>query len=326
MPTVWTDLGVARLADAVERSDPQAIADALSLAEDTRSSAEDAKRSLLAELDRRTRRDHRIVGITGPPGAGKSSLAGALIRTWTHRGFGVGMIAVDPTSQRSGGSLLGDRIRLQLDPGARAFVRSMGAGRRVGGLAPATHAACAVLRAAFEWTIVETVGAGQSEIDVANVSDSVVLVLQPGSGDTIQLMKAGILEIPDLLVVHKWDLGAVALRAKEEIEAFFSAHPIHPGTWHPPVLAASARTEFGIEDLADAIEEHGRFLDRTGELERRRAAHRIAWALDRFERRYGTYGIDRLGGHEAARDLAAELDANALDCFSSLATRAGFSE
>ena len=132
-------------------------------------------------------------------------------------------------------------------------MRSMAAREQLGGLAPATRAAAAVLRAAFRWTLVETVGVGQSEVDVATLADSVVLVLQPGSGDTLQFMKSGILEIPDVLVVHKWDLGAVAERTRADLESMLALQ-ISPGSWHPPILGVSAETGHAIGELADGIE------------------------------------------------------------------------
>src|SRR5262245_60562289 len=163
-----------------------------------------------------------------------------MLRVWLAAGSGVGVLAVDPSSRCSGGALLGDRARLRVAPGQRAFVRSMAAGERLGGLAAAAQPALAVLRAAFEWTLVETVGVGQSELEIADAADSVVLVLQPGSGDTLQFMKAGILEIPDVFAVHKWDLGEPARRTRADLEALLPALQRERADVRPPVLGTSA--------------------------------------------------------------------------------------
>jgi LAO/AO transport system kinase len=232
------------------------------------------------------------------------------------------MVAVDPSSRHSGGALLGDRARLRFGPDERVFVRSMAARDQLGGLAPATRAAAAVLRAAYPWTLVETVGVGQSEVDVATLADSVVLVLQPGSGDTLQFMKAGILEIPDVLVVHKWDLGAVAERTRADLESMLALQTAS-GSWSPPVLGVSAETGRAVGELADAIESHHQYLESAGALSARRARGRVAWAMERFTQRYGALGLERVGGREAAERAIAEAKGSALEAFSSLATRAG---
>ena len=151
-----------------------------------------------------------VVGVTGPPGVGKSSLLSRLVAEWRSRGHSVAVLAVDPSSRRSGGSLLGDRARIDRDPADRSiFIRSTAAGDRLGGLAPATRAAAVALAVAFDVVVIETVGVGQSETEVADVADSVAVIVQPGSGDVLQFLKSGIMEIPDLLVVTKADLGRV---------------------------------------------------------------------------------------------------------------------
>src|SRR4051812_41896494 len=143
-----------------------------------------------------------LVGVTGPPGAGKSSLLSALVRAWREAGRSVAVLAVDPSSKRSGGSLLGDRARIEFDPAdQRVLIRSTAAGGRLGGLAPATRAAAQALSAAFDVVVIETVGVGQSETEVAEVADTIAVVVQPGSGDALQFIKAGIMEVPDVLVV-----------------------------------------------------------------------------------------------------------------------------
>jgi LAO/AO transport system kinase len=316
------DAAAADLADGVRKGDHRAIAEALTRVEDVRPGALAIQRELLAELERDTPREHTVVGLTGPPGAGKSSLASALIARLCARGEGVGMTAIDPSSQRSGGALLGDRARVHVPEGARVFIRSMAARDRLGGLAPATRAAVVVLRAAFPWVLVETVGVGQSEIDVASVADSIVLVVQPGSGDTLQFMKAGVLEIPDLLVVHKWDLGLLAEQALADLRAFLGLRA-RPAGWNPPLLGVSSHTGHGLAELEAGLREHRAYLAASGELDARRERARVAWALELFAGRYGGLGLERLGGRDAARELVRAESDTALDAFIRLATRAG---
>jgi LAO/AO transport system kinase len=160
-----------------------------------------------------------VIGLTGPPGVGKSTLMDGLIRRWRTQSLTVGCIAVDPSSRRSGGALLGDRTRLSTDPADQGvFVRSMAARDRLGGLAALTVGAMVLMRALYDRVLIETVGVGQSETDIADIADLVVFCVQPGAGDSLQFMKAGIAEIPDIVVVTKADLGAAALRAKADVE------------------------------------------------------------------------------------------------------------
>jgi LAO/AO transport system kinase len=306
----------------VRAGDSAAISAALAHVEDTRPDTLELQRRLIGKLAAETPRERAVVGITGPPGAGKSTLSGRLIARWLAAGQSVGMVAVDPSSRRSGGALLGDRARLRFKPEERVFVRSLAAREQLGGLAPATRAAVAVLRAACDWVLVETVGVGQSEIDVETVAETVVLLLQPGSGDSLQFMKAGILEIPDVLVVHKWDLGPLAERTRADLEAWLALTKLDAGGWKPPVIGASGETQEGIEAVGRAIEAHRAFLG-NGELELRRARGRQAWALELFERRFGTLGLERVGGKTAAAELCAQTPGSALDAFSALAKRAG---
>ena len=168
------------------------------------------------------------------------------------------MLAVDPSSKRSGGALLGDRARIDADPADRGlFIRSMAAGERLGGLAPATRAAAQALAAAFDVVVIETVGVGQSETEVAEAADTVAVVVQPGSGDVLQFLKAGIMEVPDVLVVTKADLGAVAERAVRDLRAALRAL----GDGAPVLAVSSIHPVAGIEELADALERHRAGLD-----------------------------------------------------------------
>jgi LAO/AO transport system kinase len=243
-----------------------------------------------------------VVGVTGPPGAGKSTLLSALVREWRSRGLGVAVLAVDPSSKRSGGALLGDRARIEHDPADRdVFIRSMAAGERLGGLAPATRAAAQALANAFDVVVIETVGVGQSETDVAEAADTVAVVVQPGSGDALQFLKAGIMEIPDVLVVAKADLGGVAVRAEHDLRAALGALGAR-GT--PVLLTAALPPVSGIAELADALAAHRASLD----LAARRAEARRLGALADFVAEHGERGLRALGGRRAARRWLAEQD------------------
>jgi len=242
-----------------------------------------------------------VVGVTGPPGAGKSTLLSALVRVWRASGRTVAVLAVDPSSKRSGGALLGDRARIDADPADRGlFVRSMAAGERLGGLAPATRAAAQALAAAFDVVVVETVGVGQSETEVAETADTVAVIVQPGSGDVLQFLKAGIMEVPDVLVVTKADLGAVADRAVGDLRAALGSL----GDLAPVVAVSSVPPVAGIDALADALEAHRADLDVAAT---RTRARRLG-ALADFVAEHGERGLRALGGRRAAERFLADQD------------------
>jgi LAO/AO transport system kinase len=243
-----------------------------------------------------------VVGVTGPPGVGKSSLLSELVRAWRAAGRSVAVLAVDPSSKRSGGALLGDRARIVVDPADRAvFIRSMAAGGRLGGLAPATRAAAHALAAAFDVVVVETVGVGQSETEIAEVADTVAVVVQPGGGDVLQFLKSGIMEIPDVLVVTKADLGQVALRAQRDLNAALRSL----GARDTKVLAVSSLPpSSGFDALVAALDEHRASLD----IAARRLAARRASALADFVAEHGERGVRSLGGRRAALKLLGEQD------------------
>lgn len=239
----------------------------------------------------------QVVGVTGPPGVGKSSLCAALVAAWRQAGKTVGVIAVDPSSKTSGGALLGDRVRIVHDGADEgSFVRSMAARDRLGGLADQTVAAMVVMRALFDRVLIETVGVGQSETDVAGVADTIVFCVQPGSGDSLQFMKAGIVEIPHLVVVTKADMGAAAERARADVAGALSlATAGDAGDWPVKVLAVSSRSATGIDGLVAALEAHGEHLARDGRLTVARHRQSEGWVVQSLRDRFGRDGIARLG-------------------------------
>jgi len=281
----------------------------LSLVEDRRPrSAPD-----IIELLQALRRDlhgnaAQRIGFTGPPGVGKSSLVASFARELRKRDATVGILAVDPSSPRSGGALLGDRARIDPDPeDDHIFVRSMASGGDLGGLARAAFSAVEVLSAAYDVVLIETVGVGQSETDIEFVADGTVMVLQPASGDILQFLKAGILEVPDAFAVNKSDLGEVAQRTMRDLQSSLdSARKAGLAFDDPIAVATSALDGTGVSDLADAVESlHGR-LKQSGRLERRRQRGGGAWAERALLRRVGEVGVAALGGPHQVRELIAE--------------------
>jgi LAO/AO transport system kinase len=237
-----------------------------------------------------------VIGVTGPPGAGKSTLLSALLRAWRGEGQAVAMLAVDPSSRRSGGALLGDRARIEFDPGDKqVFIRSTSAGERLGGLAWATRSAAHALAAAFDIVVIETVGVGQAETEVADVADTVVVVVQPGSGDVLQFLKSGIMEIPDVLVVTKADLGQIAMRTRRDVSAALRSL----GSSTRVVAVSSLAPPQGVDELVDTLREHRHGDD----LAERRLRARRAQALADYEHEHGERGLRALGGRRAAERL-----------------------
>ena len=264
MPRSWS---LDELVDGVRAGDRRALARAITLVEN----GDPLAYELIRELYPETGRGY-AVGVTGPPGVGKSSLISALVRLVREQGTSVGVISVDPSSPFTKGALLGDRIRLAdhfLDP--EVFIRSMGTRGHLGGLAETTLQAALVLDAAGkDLLFLETVGAGQSEVEVIGIADTVLLVLMPGSGDSIQALKAGIMEIPDVIAVNKRDHPA-AKTMLNEVRSILALDTERD--WKPPIVLTEAVTGEGVPELWEKVVEHRAHLEESGTLAERRAAN-----------------------------------------------------
>ncbi|MFO0688998.1 MAG: methylmalonyl Co-A mutase-associated GTPase MeaB [Myxococcota bacterium] len=284
--------------------DRSAVARALNLVDDRRSQRRADALALLDALEGPAR--GRRLGLTGAPGAGKSTLLDALATALRQRGRTVGILAVDPSSRKTGGALLGDRFRMGSSArDAGVFFRSLAARDELGGLAEVAGASVDVLAAAFDVVFVETVGVGQSEASVADFVDTLVFVAQPAAGDLLQFMKAGILEWPDVFFVNKADLDALATRTATELRAGLDLGRGEDPAARPPVLCGSARDGVGIDDLIEALDAHHARQERSGEGRRRRETGRLARIEGALARRYGRFGLARLGGRSAIAAFVA---------------------
>ena len=290
----------------LREGDRSAAPAALNLIEDRSPAARERAWALLAEVSPAGlggEAPAHLIGVTGPPGAGKSSLLSALVREWRERSKTVAVLAVDPSSKRSGGSLLGDRARIDHDPkDDGVLIRSTAAAGRLGGLAAPTREAVTALAPAFDVVVVETVGVGQSETEVEEIADTVAVVVQPGSGDTLQFLKAGIMEVPDVLVVTKADLGEIARRARRDLEQALGAL----GSVGTPVVSVSSLSPpSGIDELIAALDAHRQSLD----LPATRLRARRLSALAEFTAERGESALKALGGRREAERYLAEQGA-----------------
>jgi LAO/AO transport system kinase len=293
------------LVDRVIDGDPRAIARAITLIENESPAATEVVRTLFATTGRAF-----LVGVTGSPGAGKSTLVDALTTALRRSGKTVGIVAVDPTSPFTGGAILGDRVRMQAHASDRGvFIRSMATRGNLGGLARATSEAALVLDAAgFDVVLIETVGVGQDEIDIVRTADISIVLVVPGAGDDVQALKAGIMEIADIFVVNKADREG-ADRAAAAIETLLSLQTFAAGQWRPPIIKTVASNGTGVPELVDAME---RFRQDTKEAEASRRRTRAEWRLrellsQRFLRQVDQHvtaqEFDEILSRIAARDL-----------------------
>lgn len=296
----------AELAAAVGARDRLALARALNLLDDRRPAARECAAAFLDALPaEKLEAGSHLIGITGPPGAGKSSLTAALIQVWRRRGLKVAILAVDPSSPISGGALLGDRLRMHASGADReVFIRSLACRGEFGGLSAEVWPMSLAMLAAFDIVLVETVGVGQKEIDVSKMTDTTCFVAQPASGDSIQFLKAGIMEIPHVIVVNKEDIGMAARKTLSELRTTLGRRTDADG-WQAPALSASAALGSGIEALADALNNHRDWLIERGQFIARRQRCQAEWLIKHLREEFGRHGINRLGGEEALfADLA----------------------
>ncbi|WP_422773468.1 methylmalonyl Co-A mutase-associated GTPase MeaB [Plantactinospora sp. WMMC1484] len=288
---------VPGLVTLAREGDPRAVARLITLVE----SGDELLPRVAAALAPYTGRA-QVIGLTGSPGVGKSTTSNELVRALRCRGHRVGVLAVDPSSPFTGGAILGDRVRMQdhaTDPGV--YIRSMSSRGHLGGLAAATPQAVRVLEGAgCDVVLVETVGVGQAEVEVASLADTTVVLLAPGMGDAIQAVKAGILEIADVFVVNKADRDGADATVRD-INGMIALGERGPGEWRPRVVRAVAARGEGIDDLVTAVEKHHGWLVDNGELRRRREA-RAAAEVEAIA--LGTLR-DRMGSLRAGTSLAA---------------------
>lgn len=307
-------VSVDDLVGRTRKGDPRAVARLISLVEDVSPQLREVSAGLAPYAGHA-----QIVGLTGSPGVGKSTSTSALVAALREAGQRVGVLAVDPSSPFTGGALLGDRVRMQdhaTDP--EVYIRSMATRGHLGGLAWATPQALRVLDAAgCDVILVETVGVGQSEIEIAGMADTTLVLLAPGMGDGIQAAKAGILEIGDIYVINKADRDG-ANQVRRELRTMLAMADRPEGDWHPPIVLTVATKSEGVEDVAAKIADHRAWLTDSGELERRR----VRRARDEIEAIAVTELRSRfadLHGDARLDDLAAAVTQGQLDPYAAAA-------
>ena len=288
--------------EAFRDFDRSAIARALNLMEDRRPDWRARAISLMDDVSKLPP-IARVVGLTGPPGVGKSSIISRLIEQYRSTDYRIGIVAVDPSSQDSGGALLGDRSRMELPVDAPVYVRSYAARDRLGGLSRDAFAAVFFLRHCCDLLFIETVGVGQSELDVTVLADTTVLVLQPLAGDMLQFLKSGVMDIPDVLVVNKADNEGLVQTALSELAGALTLKQHDPAEWVCPLLPVSALTNENIDTVTRALEAHHQYLLSSTVLDSTRIERQVAWAVRELVYEIGARGLEKLGGAGAVESL-----------------------
>jgi LAO/AO transport system kinase len=307
-----TDAGEpTALVSAADGGDPRALARLISLVENGSPQLREVMKLIAPQAGRA-----RVIGLTGAPGVGKSTITGALVRAYRGQGLRVGVLAVDPTSPFTGGALLGDRVRMQdhaTDSGV--FIRSMASRGHLGGLSRAAPQALRILDAVgFDVVMIETVGVGQAEVEIASLADSTLVIVAPGMGDSVQAAKAGILEIADIFVVNKGDRPG-AQEAVRDLRTVVAMASYGDSAWKPPIVETTAAAAQGIDDLVARLNAHGAWLAESGEGERRRLARAreeiSVLAVAQVRERLGA-----LPGEARLEQLAAQVASGDLDPYS----------
>jgi LAO/AO transport system kinase len=305
-------VAVADLVARAREGEPRAVARLISMVENASPQLREVMAALAPHAGQAT-----VIGLTGSPGVGKSTTTSVLVAAYREQGKRIAVLAVDPSSPFTGGALLGDRVRMQehaTDPGV--YIRSMGSRGHLGGLSWATPQAVRVLDAAgCEVVIVETVGVGQAEVEIASLADSTVVLLAPGMGDGIQAAKAGILEIADIYVVNKADRDGADHTIRDLRNMLTLAEKSEPGAWKPPIVKTIASQGEGNEELVEQLAKHQAWMAESGELDRRRAA-RIADEIEALAVTALREQMGDLRGGSLLDDLAAKVLAGQTDPYS----------
>jgi len=318
VPGARRGIDVPALLTAARDGDPRSVARLISLVEDASPVLREVSAAVTPYAGRAV-----VVGLTGAPGVGKSTSTSALVAAYRSAGQRVAVLAVDPSSPFTGGALLGDRVRMQdhaTDPDV--FIRSMASRGHLGGLSAATPQALRVLDGVgFDVVLIETVGVGQAEVEIASLADTTVVLLAPGMGDGIQAAKAGLLEVADVYVVNKADRDGAASTARD-LRGMLALGGRHsePGAWHPPIVKTVASRAEGIDDVVAAVESHRDWMTRHDELQRRHVARAraeveaiaVASLRARLADVHGSRALDRLAGRVVSRELDPYSAADAL--------------